>query len=94
MAEVELSNAFAPENAIEDSEDLVHHALYKIIIIGDSGVGKTGTALISVRYFAGLLARWIEDKFTTTSATINVEFATRCFRVDGKIVKGFIFECL
>ena len=77
MTEVEGSyDTFAPENAVEDSDQHLHDVLYKVIIIGDSGVGKTN-----------ILARWIENKFSVTSATINVEFATKCFQVDDKRIK-------
>eukprot|EP01128_Nolandella_sp_AFSM9_P000580 TRINITY_DN10730_c0_g1_i1.p1 TRINITY_DN10730_c0_g1~~TRINITY_DN10730_c0_g1_i1.p1 ORF type:complete len:1140 (-),score=217.46 TRINITY_DN10730_c0_g1_i1:96-3515(-) len=53
-----------------------HDLMLKIIIIGDSNVGKTN-----------LLGRWMDDKFGATSATINVEFATKTFQVDRQIVK-------
>jgi len=55
--------------------------LYKIIIIGESGVGKTK-----------LLGRWVEGKSLETSATINVEFASKCFRVDGKVIKVQLWD--
>ena len=54
---------------------------YKVIIIGDSGVGKTN-----------LLGRWMEDKFNATSATINVEFATKSFQVSNKVVKVQLWD--
>jgi len=55
----------------------MHDVLYKIIIIGSSGVGKTN-----------LLWRWMDDKFSQRSATINVEFATKTFQVNEKLVKN------
>jgi small GTP-binding protein len=55
--------------------------MYKVIVIGDSGVGKTN-----------LLGRWMEDRFNATSATINVEFATKTFKVQNKAVKVQLWD--
>jgi len=66
---------FSLESAINDT-DVFHDLLFKIVIIGNSGVGKTG-----------LLGRWMKNKFEGTSATISVEFSTKTFMVDGKVVK-------
>jgi len=52
-----------------------------VIIIGNSGVGKTN-----------LLGRWLENKFSTTSATINVEFGAKMFQIDGKVVKVQLWD--
>eukprot|EP01125_Pyxidicula_operculata_P015106 TRINITY_DN5101_c0_g1_i1.p1 TRINITY_DN5101_c0_g1~~TRINITY_DN5101_c0_g1_i1.p1 ORF type:complete len:1147 (-),score=330.31 TRINITY_DN5101_c0_g1_i1:861-4301(-) len=75
-----LEYAFSLENCIRDP-DRQHDSLYKIIIIGDSGVGKTN-----------LLGRWMDDRFLTTSATINVEFATKSFEVGGKVIKVQLWD--
>eukprot|EP01123_Difflugia_compressa_P015184 TRINITY_DN8407_c0_g1_i1.p1 TRINITY_DN8407_c0_g1~~TRINITY_DN8407_c0_g1_i1.p1 ORF type:complete len:228 (-),score=29.22 TRINITY_DN8407_c0_g1_i1:186-869(-) len=72
-------NAFSISHAVEDPS--IHDVLYKIIIIGESGVGKTN-----------LLGRWVDDSVTDTSATINVEFASKSFKVDGKIVKVQLWD--
>lgn len=54
-----------------------YDVLYKIIIIGDSNVGKSN-----------ILSRFVRDDFETkTTATIGVEFATRTLTLDDKIIK-------
>jgi len=51
--------------------------LYKIIIIGDSGVGKSN-----------LIDRYTTDTFReTTRPTIGVEFGHRSLRIDDKLVR-------
>lgn len=52
--------------------------LYKIVLTGDSGVGKSC-----------LLSRFTRNEFDEESkSTIGVEFATRSIKVDDKIVKA------
>lgn len=52
--------------------------LYKIVLIGDSGVGKSS-----------LLSRFTRNEFDIESkSTIGVEFATRSIQVDGKTIKA------
>lgn len=56
--------------------------LFKVVLIGDSGVGKTN-----------LLSRFSKNEFNLESkSTIGVEFATRSIRVDDKIVKAQIWD--
>lgn len=56
--------------------------LYKIVLIGDSGVGKTN-----------LLLRFTRDEFNLElRSTIGVEFATRTLEIDGKRVKAQIWD--
>jgi small GTP-binding protein len=56
--------------------------LLKIVLIGDSGVGKTN-----------LLARFTRDQFNPDSkSTIGVEFATKTLQVEGKTVKAQIWD--
>ncbi|XP_063902019.1 ras-related protein rab-11.1-like [Zophobas morio] len=56
--------------------------LFKIVIIGDSGVGKTN-----------LLLRFTKNEFQMQCAsTIGVEFATKCIKIGGKIVKAQIWD--
>jgi len=80
------------ETAIDS--DKKHDALYKVIIIGDSGVGKTNLMgrWMDNRYFFHLLnedVKFYEEfgSFSQTSATINVEFATKSFQIGPKVVK-------
>lgn len=57
--------------------------LFKMVLIGDSGVGKSN-----------LLSRFTRNEFSLESkSTIGVEFATRTIRVDDdKIVKAQIWD--
>ncbi|VAH63950.1 unnamed protein product [Triticum turgidum subsp. durum] len=56
--------------------------LFKAVIIGDSGVGKSN-----------LLSRFTKNEFCLESkSTIGVEFATRSLQVDGKVVKAQIWD--
>jgi small GTP-binding protein len=56
--------------------------LLKIVLIGDSGVGKTN-----------LLARFTRDQFNPDSkSTIGVEFATKTLEIEGKTVKAQIWD--
>ena len=56
--------------------------LFKLVLIGDSGVGKSN-----------LLGRFTKNEFSKESkSTIGVEFATRSIRVDDKVVKAQIWD--
>ena len=56
--------------------------LYKIVLIGDSGVGKSN-----------LLSRFTRNEFSLeTKTTIGVEFATRTIVVDNKTIKAQIWD--
>lgn len=56
--------------------------LFKVVLIGDSGVGKSN-----------LLSRFTRNEFNLESkSTIGVEFATRSIQVEGKIVKAQIWD--
>lgn len=54
----------------------------EVVLIGDSGVGKSN-----------LLARFTRNEFNLESkSTIGVEFATRSIKVEGKTVKAQIWD--
>ncbi|CAH1450711.1 unnamed protein product [Lactuca virosa] len=56
--------------------------LFKVVLIGDSGVGKSN-----------LLSRFTRNEFCLESkSTIGVEFATRTLQVEGKTVKAQIWD--
>ncbi|KAK8494536.1 hypothetical protein V6N12_033775 [Hibiscus sabdariffa] len=56
--------------------------LFKVVLIGDSGVGKSN-----------LLSRFTRNEFSLESkSTIGVEFATRTLNVDGKVIKAQIWD--
>ncbi|EPS58968.1 hypothetical protein M569_15844 [Genlisea aurea] len=63
---------------VEDEYDY----LFKLVLIGDSGVGKSN-----------LLSRFTKNEFNLESkSTIGVEFATRTLRIDGKVIKAQIWD--
>ncbi|KAH7681376.1 Small GTPase superfamily ARF/SAR type protein [Dioscorea alata] len=56
--------------------------LFKVVLIGDSGVGKSN-----------LLSRFTRNEFCLESkSTIGVEFATRTLKVEGRIIKAQIWD--
>ncbi|XP_052216510.1 ras-related protein Rab-11A-like [Dreissena polymorpha] len=56
--------------------------IYKVVLIGDSGVGKSN-----------LLLRYTKDEFRFDSAsTIGVEFATRSLEIDGRTIKAQVWD--
>ncbi|VDP91082.1 unnamed protein product [Echinostoma caproni] len=56
--------------------------LFKVVLIGDSGVGKSN-----------LLSRFTRNEFNLESkSTIGVEFATRSVTIDGKTIKAQIWD--
>ncbi|CAN1345470.1 Ras-related protein RABA2a [Linum perenne] len=56
--------------------------LFKVVLIGDSGVGKSN-----------LLSRFTRNEFCLESkSTIGVEFATRTLQVEGRVVKAQIWD--
>lgn len=59
-----------------------HDLLYKVVLIGDSGVGKSN-----------LLSRFTRDEFNLAcKSTIGVEFATKSIVVDNKMIKAQIWD--
>mmetsp|Transcript_21215 Transcript_21215/g.25688 ORF Transcript_21215/g.25688 Transcript_21215/m.25688 type:complete len:213 (-) Transcript_21215:395-1033(-) len=56
--------------------------LFKVVLIGDSGVGKSN-----------LLSRFTRNEFNLESkSTIGVEFATKSIKTDGKVIKAQIWD--
>eukprot|EP00727_Mastigamoeba_balamuthi_P005260 m51a1_g14732 putative ras-related protein rab-11a-like (215) ;mRNA; f:233257-234164 len=56
--------------------------LYKVVLIGDSGVGKSN-----------LLSRFTRNEFNLeTKSTIGVEFATRSIQCQDKVIKAQIWD--
>lgn len=61
---------------------LLSSLILAVVLIGDSGVGKTN-----------LLSRFTRNEFNLESkSTIGVEFATRSVQVDNKTVKAQIWD--
>merc|ERR1712137_856189 len=72
------SDARAMAGKADDEYDY----LFKVVLIGDSGVGKSN-----------LLSRFTRNEFNLESkSTIGVEFATRSIQVDGKTIKAQIWD--
>jgi len=66
----------------EDISGQNYDYLYKVVLIGDSGVGKSN-----------LLSRFTRNEFNLeTKSTIGVEFATRSIQTDGKVIKAQIWD--
>ncbi|OQR84596.1 Rab11 family GTPase [Achlya hypogyna] len=56
--------------------------LFKVVLIGDSGVGKSN-----------LLSRFTRNEFSLESkSTIGVEFATKSIQAEGKTIKAQIWD--
>jgi len=59
-----------------------YDSLFKVVLIGDSGVGKSN-----------LLSRFTRNEFNLESkSTIGVEFATKSIQADGKTIKAQIWD--
>merc|ERR1712004_49175 len=70
------------EPAKMGTRDDEYDYLFKVVLIGDSGVGKSN-----------LLSRFTRNEFNLESkSTIGVEFATRSIQVDGKTIKAQIWD--
>ena len=64
------------------SADDDYDMIFKLVLIGDSGVGKTN-----------ILARFIENKFNLESkATVGVEFGTKIFELNNTKIKTQIWD--
>ncbi|KAL8128877.1 hypothetical protein V2J09_018032 [Rumex salicifolius] len=64
------------------SEEHTEDYLFKIVLVGDSAVGKSN-----------LLARFARDEFYPNSkSTIGVEFQTQRMQIDGKEIKAQIWD--
>ncbi|MBA0645700.1 hypothetical protein Goklo_013763, partial [Gossypium klotzschianum] len=62
--------------------DYDYDYLFKVVLIGDSGVGKTNP-----------FSRFTKNEFSLKStSTIGVKFATRSIRVDDKVIKAQIWN--
>mmetsp|Transcript_10649 Transcript_10649/g.22386 ORF Transcript_10649/g.22386 Transcript_10649/m.22386 type:complete len:220 (-) Transcript_10649:319-978(-) len=63
-------------------KDEEYDYLFKVVLIGDSGVGKSN-----------LLSRFTRNEFNLESkSTIGVEFATKSIKTEGKTIKAQIWD--
>lgn len=68
--------------SFRDSGNANYEFLFKVVIIGDSGVGKTN-----------LLSRFSNNSFSADcKSTIGIEFATRTIEIEGHRVKAQIWD--
>ncbi|KAF8183583.1 GTPase [Mycena galopus ATCC 62051] len=66
--------------------------LFKVVVIGDSGVGKSGVRVITDTENT-VVSRFTRNEFHLESkTTIGVEFTARSINVDGKTVKAQIWD--
>lgn len=69
----------SPTGITDDDE---YDYLFKVVLVGDSGVGKSN-----------ILSRFTRNEFNLQSkSTIGVEFATRSIEVDAKTIKAQIWD--
>ncbi|KAF1754427.1 hypothetical protein GCK72_020988 [Caenorhabditis remanei] len=67
---------------MNNPRDEEYDYLFKVVLIGDSGVGKSN-----------LLSRFTRNQFDLeTKSTIGVEFATRSMMIEGKKIKATIWD--
>jgi Ras-related protein Rab-11A len=60
----------------------INNQLFKIVIVGDSGVGKSN-----------ILSRYIQDEFYKESkSTVGVELSTKIYKIKDSIVKVNIWD--
>ena len=63
-------------------EEENYNMIFKIVLVGDSGVGKTN-----------LLLRYLKNEFNTqTKATVGVEFGTTKVQIDNALIKAQIWD--
>jgi Ras-related protein Rab-11A len=73
-----LFNLFNIKMSYEDEYDMI----FKVVLIGDSGVGKSN-----------ILLRYLKNEFSfDTKATVGVEFGSKKFEMDGYTIKAQIWD--
>ncbi len=76
------ASALADRSGRESRPSALHGRIFAVVLIGDSGVGKSN-----------LLSRFTRNEFNLESkSTIGVEFATRSIHTDGKTIKAQIWD--
>ena len=67
---------------MSNPENTEYDFLFKIVLIGDSSVGKTN-----------IFTKYLNDEFDPDSkATVGVEFGTKNFKIENKIIKVQIWD--
>ena len=63
-------------------DDEIYDLIFKLVLIGDSGVGKTN-----------ILSRYINNEFSlATQSTVGVEFGSKILKKNGKSIKLQIWD--
>ena len=82
LDEVAPAVAAAKTSTRMGGDDNEYDYLFKVVLIGDSGVGKSN-----------LLSRFTRNEFSLDSkSTIGVEFATKSIVAEGKTIKAQIWD--
>ena len=69
---------------MSNEEEGDYDVLLKLVMIGDSGVGKTN-----------ILSRYLNNEFSLTSkATVGVEFGSTIVKKNGKLIQWHIMHVL
>ena len=67
---------------IDDREDDNYEMMFKVVLVGDSFVGKTN-----------IMSKYLKNEFHEDSkATVGVEFGSRQFNIEGHVVKAQIWD--
>jgi len=70
-----LTGPFSPITLV-DSSQTTFDISYRVILVGDSGVGKTN-----------IINRWTQDIYSGgTQSTISIEFKNKLYKIDGLII--------
>jgi len=78
----ELTGPFSPSTAVAAGDRDKFSRMYKVITIGDSGVGKTN-----------ILSRWLKDVYVDgAQATVACVFFNKYYRVDNEIVNVQLWD--
>jgi len=75
IPEPKVSKLFSSEMEVSD-KNATPDLIYKLIILGDSGVGKTQYT-----------SQWLTGSPIETKATISLSLASKAFQINGKVVK-------
>jgi Ras-related protein Rab-11A len=75
-----ITGPFSPSTMVDSN--LPYDISYRVILIGDSGVGKTN-----------IMGRWAKDNYSSeTQSTITIECKSRAYMVDGKVINVQIWD--
>lgn len=70
------------EFVLEEVTDAHEDYSIKVVIVGDSGVGKSN-----------ILSRFVQDEFSSDCrATVGVELSTKSYKIGGKVIKLHLWD--